>query len=188
MFQQIAPAILLGPFQVLWKQIGMDGVQRNQNSDSLVFLKFRRVAVALPKQRSELLHTVRTQSGHRQKRPPAHIFIGVLCEIQDHIPDFLTAWAFRQIRGKLPLGLILIGGCGPAAEALEPLGMESGFLYKALRFVGPGDQIDHLIQQDAVCRFRVHLGQHLAKGMVSVIPVWIIDFPRTANLPGVFSG
>ena len=26
-FQQIAPTILLGPFQVLWKQVGMDGVQ-----------------------------------------------------------------------------------------------------------------------------------------------------------------
>ena len=89
-FQQIAPAILLGPFQVLWKQVGMDDIQRDQNSDPLVFLKFRRVTVALPKQRSELFHTVRTQSGHRQKRPTAHIFIGVLCEIQNYIPDFLT--------------------------------------------------------------------------------------------------
>ena len=48
--------------------------------------------------------------------------IGQMC-IRDSVFDFRAAWTFRQIGGKLPLGLTLIGGCGPAAEALEPLGL-----------------------------------------------------------------
>lgn len=66
--------------------------------------------------------------------------------------------------------------------------MGSGFLYKSLCFVVPGNQINHLVQQNTVCRFCIHLGQHMAKGTVSVIPVWIIDLPHTAVLLGGFSG